>query len=191
VDGAIGRSPVHPIKRNGSAHVPAGTGSLFGCSPTKLLRGSDDLPVEQLSGFQHGMHDDGKFSRHCNGSMLEADPLSELQAPFSQGAFSSASGQDHAGRFEEKASDLVVAASGDMAVVVDLTGLVSSSGSSAAAAAPLLPITAPALPQPMRAASPYNGCWQPRRRRASPRPARAPRARSRSALRRWRRGQGW
>lgn len=128
MDGALGRSPVHPIKRNGSAHVPAGTGTLVGCSPTKLLRGSDDLPVEQLSGFQHGMHDNGKLPRHRDGSALEADALSELQAPLSQGAFSSASGQDHAGGLEKKASDLVVTSSGDMAVVVDLTGLISSCG---------------------------------------------------------------
>ena len=128
MDGELGISPVHPMKRNGSAHVPAGTGSLVGCLPTKLLRGSDDLPVEHLSGFQHGMHDDDKLPCHRDGCALEADALSERQAPFSQGAFSCASGQDHAGRFEENASDLVVAASGDIAVVVDLTGLVSSSG---------------------------------------------------------------
>ena len=109
MDGALGRSPVHPIKWHGSAHVPVGTGSLVGYSPTKLLRGRDDLPVEQLPGFQHGMHDDGKLPRHRDGCALEADALSEFQAPFSHGAFSSASGQDHAGRFEEKASDMVVA----------------------------------------------------------------------------------
>lgn len=28
VDGALGAEPVHPIKRNGSAHVPAGTERL-------------------------------------------------------------------------------------------------------------------------------------------------------------------
>jgi hypothetical protein len=37
VDGALGTKPVHPIKRNGSAHVPAGTDSLANCSPAKLL----------------------------------------------------------------------------------------------------------------------------------------------------------
>jgi hypothetical protein len=49
VDGAIGRSPVHPIKRNGSAHAPAGTGSLDGCLPTKLLyQGSEVLTHQAL-----------------------------------------------------------------------------------------------------------------------------------------------
>jgi hypothetical protein len=38
VDGALGKKPVHPIKRNGSAHVPAGTDPLADCSPAKLLR---------------------------------------------------------------------------------------------------------------------------------------------------------
>jgi hypothetical protein len=38
VDGALGKKPVHPIKRNGSAHVPAGTDSLANRAPAKLLR---------------------------------------------------------------------------------------------------------------------------------------------------------
>jgi hypothetical protein len=128
VDGALGRSPVHPIKRNGSAQVPAGTGSLADCVPTKFLRGSAHLSVEQLSGFQHGMHDDGKFSRHGDGSALEADALSKFETPVSQGAFSRAPGQDYASRFVKKISDLMIATPGDVAIVVDLTGLVSTCG---------------------------------------------------------------
>jgi len=72
VDGSLGRCPVHPIKRNGSAHAPAGTGSLDGCSPTKLLRGSDDLSIEHFSGFQHGMHDDRKLSRYRDRGALKS-----------------------------------------------------------------------------------------------------------------------
>jgi hypothetical protein len=47
VDGAIGRRPVHPIKRNGSAHAPAGTGSLEGCLPTKLLDQRSEMLTNQ------------------------------------------------------------------------------------------------------------------------------------------------
>ena len=32
--------------------------------------------IEELSGFQHGVHDDSQLSRDSHGSSFEADPLS-------------------------------------------------------------------------------------------------------------------
>lgn len=49
VDGALGGVPVHPIKRNGSAHVPAGTDPLAGRLPTQLLRRCAGGLIEQLA----------------------------------------------------------------------------------------------------------------------------------------------
>lgn len=72
------------------------------------------------------MHHDGEFPRHRNGGALEADALAKLEAPVSQGTLSRATGQDDAGRFVQKVSYLVVAAPGDVSVVVHLAGLVSA-----------------------------------------------------------------
>lgn len=38
--------------------------------------------IEELSSFQHGMHDDSQLSRDSHGSSLEADPLSQLPPMF-------------------------------------------------------------------------------------------------------------
>jgi hypothetical protein len=35
--------------------------------------------IEELSGFQHGVHDDSQLSRDSYGSSFEADPLSQLK----------------------------------------------------------------------------------------------------------------
>lgn len=48
VDGASGQRPMHPISRNGPAHVPAGTSPLAGCLPAKLLCWGAGGPVKQL-----------------------------------------------------------------------------------------------------------------------------------------------
>lgn len=40
--------------------------------------------IEELSDFQHGVHEDSQFSRHSHGSSFEADPLSKLKPPCSQ-----------------------------------------------------------------------------------------------------------
>ena len=87
-------------------------------------------PVEQFAGFQHRVHDDGELARHGDGGALEADPLPQLQPPGAQVALGRAAGQDDRGRFVEQTSQLVVAAPGDMAVIVDLarTGSAASSG---------------------------------------------------------------
>ena len=74
------------------------------------------------------MHHDGELTRHRDGGALEADALSELKAPVSQGALRRATGQDDARRFVQKISYLAIATSGDVPVVVNLTGLVSARG---------------------------------------------------------------
>jgi hypothetical protein len=72
------------------------------------------------------MHHDGELPRHRDGGALEADAFAKLEAPVSQGTLSRAAGQDDAGRFIQKVSYLVIATSGDVPVVVNLTGLVSA-----------------------------------------------------------------
>jgi hypothetical protein len=66
VDCALGEQPVHPIKRNGSAHVPAGTELLpvaGGRDGTAASRwpAACSRPIKKTPGFQHGVHDAGKF----------------------------------------------------------------------------------------------------------------------------------
>lgn len=35
--------------------------------------------IEELSGFQHGAHDDSQLSRDSHGSSFEVNPLSQLK----------------------------------------------------------------------------------------------------------------
>ena len=83
VDGAFGRSPMHLISRNGSAHVTAGTELLGACSTRYFLCGCAGSLVEQLSRFQHCMHDHGELACHRDGGALEADALSQFEPPVS------------------------------------------------------------------------------------------------------------
>ena len=80
-------SAVHPIKRNGSAHVPAETSQRAQRLNAILKRSSccADTPVEEGAGFKHRMHNNGELPRHSNGGSLEADPLPKLEAPFAAG----------------------------------------------------------------------------------------------------------
>ncbi len=117
---------MHPIRRNGSAHVPAGTDPLAGCLPAKLLGRSAGGLVEQLALFKHGMHHDGEFPCHRDSGALEADTLAKPESPVPQRTLGGATGQDDARCFIQKASYLVVAAPGDMAIVVDLPRLISA-----------------------------------------------------------------
>jgi hypothetical protein len=74
-------SAVHPIKRNGSAHVPAGP-SQRAQSLNAILKSSSGCsyaPVEEGAGLEHRVHDHGEFPRHSNGGPLEADPLRSLR----------------------------------------------------------------------------------------------------------------
>ena len=121
---------VHPIKRNGSAHVPAET-SQRAQRPNAILKRSShcpNSPVEERAGFQHRVHRNRQLSGHGNGSALEADPLPKLEAPSPQAPLSRAAGQDDGCGLKEKPSHLAVAPAGDMAVIVDLTRLVAPGG---------------------------------------------------------------
>lgn len=71
VDGALGRSPVHPIRRNGSAHVPAGTDPQACCLPADLLGRSSCVPVEEFSGFQHSVQDNGELAATATAAHLK------------------------------------------------------------------------------------------------------------------------
>ena len=126
MDGALGQGPVHLISRNGSAHVPAGTDPLAGCLPAKLLGRSAGGLVEQLARLEYGMHDDGEFPCHRDSGALEADTLAKPESPVPQCTLSRATGQDDARCFIQKASYLVVAAPGDVPIVIYLPRLVSA-----------------------------------------------------------------
>jgi hypothetical protein len=76
-------SAVHPIKRNGSAHVPAGTSQRAQSLNAIFKRSSrgTNAPVEEGAGFEHRVHNDGEFTGNGNSRTLEADPFAELEAP--------------------------------------------------------------------------------------------------------------
>jgi hypothetical protein len=67
---------VHPIKRNGSPDVPAGTSRRVQ-RRTVILQASgcrDNAggSVKQLAGLAHGMHHHRQLARHGDGRSLEA-----------------------------------------------------------------------------------------------------------------------
>src|SRR5215212_3942162 len=121
-------SAVHPIKRNGSAHVPAGTSQRAQSLNAILKRSSrgSNAPVEEGAGLEHCVHDHGEFPRHSNGGALEADPLPKLEAPSPQPTLGRAAGQDHRCRLKQKPSHLAIAPAGDMAIIVDLARLIAA-----------------------------------------------------------------
>lgn len=123
-------SAVHPIKRNGSAHVPAGTSQRAQSLNAILKRSSRraGAPVEEGAGLEHRMHDNSEFPRHSNGCPLEADPLPELEAPSPQATLGRAAGQDDRCGLKQKPPHLAVAPAGDMAVIIDLARLVAAGG---------------------------------------------------------------
>lgn len=67
---------MQPHQRNGSAHVPAGTLQALSYERYQILCRHARSRIEELSGFQHGVHDDSQLSRDGHGSSFEADPLS-------------------------------------------------------------------------------------------------------------------
>jgi hypothetical protein len=121
---------VHPIKRNGSAHVPAGTSQCAQRLSAFLKRSSRcaNTPVEDRAGLEHRMHRDRQLTCHCNRRTLEADPLPELETPGPQAALGRAAGQDDGCRLKQKPSHMAIAPAGDMTVIVDLAGLVAPGG---------------------------------------------------------------
>src|SRR3989337_561638 len=76
-------SAVHPIKRNGSAHVPAGTSQRAQSLNAILKRSSRraGAPVEEGAGLEHRMHDNSEFPTHTNGGPHEAHPPPGARAP--------------------------------------------------------------------------------------------------------------
>ena len=75
---------VHPIKRDGPAHVPAGTSgqrsrasAIFNLSSGCQTGG----PVEELAGPQHGVHHDRELPGHGDRGSLEADLLAQSLPP--------------------------------------------------------------------------------------------------------------
>ena len=76
---------VHPIKRNGSPHVPAGTSRpvqrLNVILKASRCRSGAGGSVEQLAGLEHRMHHHRQFARHGNGRSLEAHSFPKFDAP--------------------------------------------------------------------------------------------------------------
>lgn len=90
---------MQPHQRNGSAHVPAGTLKRSVIERYKILFRHARSRIEELSGFQHGVHDDSQFSRDSHGSSFEADPLSQLKPPCSQRTLFGTARENDRGRF--------------------------------------------------------------------------------------------
>ena len=119
-------SAVHPIKRDGPAHVPAGTSgqrsranALCQVALGSYARG----PVEELAGPQHGVHHDCKLPAHRNGGSLKADLLAQPQAPCPKGALGRVPRQYDGRGLIEQPAQVGVAAARDMTIVVDLARL--------------------------------------------------------------------
>src|SRR5215213_2224642 len=108
-------SAVHPIKRNGSAHVPAGTSQRAQSLNAILKRSSrgSNAPVEEGAGLEHRVHNDYQLMGNGNSRTLEADPLAELEAPGPQTAVGRAAGQDDRCRHKEKPEHMAIAPAGD------------------------------------------------------------------------------
>ena len=71
------------------------------------------------------MHDDGQLARDGDSGALKADPLTQFKSPVAQFAFGLAAGEEHCRRLVKQPAQMVVASSGDMAVIVDLAGLIA------------------------------------------------------------------
>lgn len=121
---------MQPHQRNGSAHVPAGTLQALSFEPYLVLccHGHSGGWIEQLSGLEGSVHDDSKLSCNSHSRSFEADPLPELKAPSSQGTLFGTARENDRRCFVEKSTQMAIAASGYMAVVVDFAGLVAACG---------------------------------------------------------------
>lgn len=80
------------------------------------------LRLEDLAGLEHRMHDHRQFACHGDGGPIEADPFAQLEPPCAQVALGPDAGQDDRRRFVEQPAQMPVAAPGDMAIIVDLSG---------------------------------------------------------------------
>ena len=77
-------SAVHPIKRNGSAHVPAGTSQRAQRLNAIRNRSSRcaDGPVEERAGLEHRVHDDGQFRATATAARLKPTRSLSLRPQF-------------------------------------------------------------------------------------------------------------
>jgi len=85
--------------------------------------GCGGCAVERFAGGQHGVHDDGEFAGDGNRGTLEAEPLSQLQAPCAQIGLCPAAGERRCCGLVEQPAQVAITPSGDMPVIVDLAGL--------------------------------------------------------------------
>lgn len=76
------------------------------------------------------MHEHGELARDSDGSPPEADLLLEFEAPDLEGTVCLGTPQDHYGRFIKQSAQMGVPASGDVAVIIHLSRLVTLGGQS-------------------------------------------------------------
>ena len=69
------------------------------------------------------VHDDRELASHRKRITLEAEPLSQLNSPFTQIALGSAAGEQHRCSFVEQPAQVAVTPSGNVPVIVDLARL--------------------------------------------------------------------
>lgn len=70
------------------------------------------------------MHDHGQLAGNGHRSAFEADPFTQLQISGTKRALTRGARQDYRRGFVEKTAELAIASIGDVAVIVDLSGLV-------------------------------------------------------------------
>ena len=80
---------MQPHQRNGSAHVPAETLQALSLEPYLVLwcHCHSGGWIEELSGLEHGVHNDSKLSCNSHSRSFKYDPLPELKATSLQGIF--------------------------------------------------------------------------------------------------------
>ena len=81
-------------------------------------------PLKQCAVSKHRMHRDRQLPCQRDGRALEADAFPKLQSPGSQITFSRAAGQNDGCGLVQETSEVMIAPAGDVALVVDLTGLI-------------------------------------------------------------------
>ena len=124
---------VHPIKRNGSAHVPAGTSQ---CARRANAIRNSIKPLLRRSGrrvrriFSIACMVTASLRATATAARLKPILLPEFEPPGPQTAVGRAAGQDDRRRFVEEPAQMAIAPPRDMAVIVDLlpTGIAGSSG---------------------------------------------------------------
>ncbi len=80
-----------------------------------------DAPVEEGAGFEHRMHDNGKFPRHSNGFMLKADPLPTLDAHLRRLLAAELRVRMTVAASTRSPPHVAIATAGEVAILVDLS----------------------------------------------------------------------